>query len=427
MPGLCVAIPHEGAERLFKQWDERTAGGWRSRVRVEYLTADKEANDGIVGDLAKGHGNRVLASHHLTSVACSRLYRNVQRLQAHRLSEEVLRSFEADGLDWRSRAARECAKTPFKCISAEEWVRQFELVDPANGRRAGAALLAQFRILAAPELAECFSNLPDVDLHATFYGADPHSGDLALVHVLSARVNNAKLGECTKLPKLKPAAKVRLYCDGSWSGGETHRRISCLFTSCVKKASSLTVSNSLDVHVAVITDAAKATIDAKLADLASSGRITKGKVKVTFPPGNPLTVAGVYTGQKGLAFQDVRLLEYVGEDPYLLKRLCKRIGEQLAKDKALGTNDIASCIGFSHSLPGAMLPLFALGGKKVTGADGRTFVWKSLLHSEHFSSGAPDQAGYHCEECPLADRGQAGAGAGAGAAPSQSPASTDAT
>lgn len=412
MPVLCVAIPHEGAERIFKQWDERTAGGWRRHTRVSYLTSDKCSNDGLVSGLAKNAGTMVLASQHLTSVACTRLYRNVQRLKTHQLTEEALKYFENSGLDWRRRAALECAKTPFKCISPDEWVQQFDLVDPTIGRKAAAALLAQFQILGPAELAERFSNLPEVDLHATFYGADPHSGDLALVNILSARVNNVLLGECTKLPKLKPSARVRLYCDGSWSGGETQRRISCLFTSCSKKAGALAATNTLDVHVAVITDAAKATIDAKLTELAASRRVTKGHVRVTFPPGNPLPVTGVHTGQKGLAFQDSTLLKYVDEDLGSLRRLCKKIGEQLVGEgRALGTNGIASCIGFSHSLPGAMLPLFTLGGRKVTGSDGKAFTWRSLVHSEHFSGGVPDQADYHCESCPLADRSQVAVGA----------------
>lgn len=403
MQRLRVAMPEEGSAKAFQQWDERSAGAWRHHVEVHYLTDDKITNDGIVASLAKSPGTLVLASQHLTSVAVTYNRRNIQRLKKHALMRAVEDWIDENDLDWRLRTKRHCEKTPFKCISADEWVTQFDRVDPKLGRRAGAALLAQFRVIGPAEFAEYFSDLPPANLSTYFIGADPHSGDFALVQVLAANIDNAHLRESRSLPALKNDALVRLYCDGSWSGGETQRRIRCMFTKCEKKDNALISTQRLNVHVGFITDIAEGVIARELQQLVDMGTVQKGFVRVTCPESNRLILNGVQTGQKGLAFHDPVLLEYVDTDPRALQRLCKEIGEQMSH-KPLGTNEIASCIAFSHSLPAAMLPLFTVDGVQVTGSNGEKFAWKALLKSKHVSTGQDDDPDHHCEQCPLADR-----------------------
>jgi len=404
MQRLCIAIPLKGSENAFRQLDERSAGAWRQHVDIEYLTHDKLTNDGTVASLAKSSSTLVLASHHLTSVAVTHNRCNIKRLKKHELIRTVEDWIDENDLDWRLRTKRHCKKTPFKCISADEWVSQFDKVDPELGRRAGAALLAQFRVIGSSEFAEYFSALPPVDLNTYFIGADPHSGDFALVPVLAANIDNADLQESRRLPKLKNNAKVRLYCDGSWSGGETQRRIRCMFTKCEKKDNALVSTHRLNVHVGFLTDIAERVISRELQQLAAMGTIKMGFVDVTAPVSNRLILKGVQTEQKGLAFHNPALLKYVDSDLKALQRLCKKIGEQLSSHKPLGTNDIASCIAFSHSLPAAMLPLFTVDGVLVTGFNGEKFAWKALLKSKHVSTGQDDDPDYHCEKCPLSDR-----------------------
>jgi hypothetical protein len=396
-------MPEKGSAKNFQQWDERSAGAWRDHIEVHFLTDDKITNDGIVAGLAKSQGTVVLASQHLTSAAVARQWTNVQRLQTYKLLGSVERWMDENDLDWRLRTTKHCKKTPFKCISAEEWVAQFAEVDPKLGRRAGAALLAQFRVIGPDEFAEYFSDLPEVDLSTFFLGADPHSGDFGLITPLAANIDNALLRESRRLPSLKNSSKVRLYCDGSWSGGETQRRIRCMYTQCTKKANALNPSQFLDVRIGFITDAAETIIERALQQLVDTSVIQKGFVRVTCPENNRLRLVGFRSGQRGLAFHNPLLLRYVDEDPKALQRLCKKIGEELSH-KPLGTNEIASCIAFSHSLPAAMLPLFTFDGIQVTGANGQKFIWKSLLKSKHVSTGQDDDPDHHCERCPLADR-----------------------
>ena len=401
---LFVAMPEKGSEKVLNKWDELSAGAWRNHVEVHYLTSDKTANDGLVSSLARYAGSLVYASHHLTSIAVAKQQWNIQRLMKYKLEEAVEQWLDERDLIWRTRAKRQCAKTPFKSISADEWVSQFARVNPSLGRRAGAALLAQFRVVDAADFATYFSGLPEVDQSAYFLGADPHSGDLSLVNVLSANIDNRVLHDSRNLPAMKRDARVRLFCDGSWSGGETQRRIHCMFKACDKKSNSLLASQRLDVRLGFITDIAEKRIVRELQILASGGVVQQGLVVVTCPDGNRFNLAGSNSGQKGLAFHDLALLRYVDADPKALQRLCKEIGEQVQPGKPLGTNGIASCIAFWYSLPAAMLPLFIVDGAEVKSADGDTFKWKPLLRSLHTATGRDDDPTHHCTTCPLADR-----------------------
>jgi hypothetical protein len=411
MPRLHVAMPQVGSAEAFRKWDEISAGAWTDYVTISFLSSgktDRIANDGIVGDLARPSNATVYASQHLTSLSIAQARKNIQRYTKYKLLEAVEKWLDENNLDWRSRTKRYCESTPFTCITANEWVDQFAKVDPILGRRAGAALLAQFQVIGNAELGRYFSNLPDVDQSTYFFGADPQSGDFGLVNIIAAKMTNGSLVESSKLPKLKKDARVRIYCDGSWSGGETERRIRCLFTKCDKKSNALIKSQRLFVHVGFITDIAEKRIMRGLEPLIQRGVIQQGFVRITWPEGNHKLLSGVNSGQKGLAFHDMTLLKYVDDNPMALQELCRKIGDQLSPEKPLGTNEIASCIAFSHSLPAAMLPTFIVSGREVTGANGVKFTWKPLMESMHVLTGQDDDPDYHCTQCPLADRSPKG-------------------
>ncbi|SDR72029.1 hypothetical protein SAMN04490210_0180 [Pseudomonas sp. bs2935] len=397
-------MPEKGLAQVLKKWDELTAGAWRDHVDLHNLSDDKAANDGLVSSLASETGDLVYVSQHLTSVAIATQRWNIKRLKKYKLEEAVEQWLDGKDLNWRTRTKRHCSKTPFNVLSAEAWVSQFARVNPDYGRRAGAALLAQFQVSGPAEFASYFSDLPEVDQSTYFLGADPHSGDTALIGVLSANIDNDLLHDSRCLPSMRKDAKVRLFCDGSWSGGETKRRIHCMFKACDKKQKSLANTQRLEVRVGFITDIAERLITQELQTLIDGGMVRQGLVRITYPEGHRLTLTGSSSGLKGLAFHDMTLLRYVDEDPTALRRLCKQIGEQVLPKKPLGTNDIASCIAFSHSLPAAMLPLFTIDGVEVVGADGEKFNWKALLRSAHVATGRADDPSHHCQDCPLADR-----------------------
>lgn len=402
---LIVAMPEDGLRSAKSKWDELSAGAWTDHVEIVTLGSDKATNDNLVMSLASSLDVMVYVSQHLTSASLTRF--NIKRLKKHELIRQIEEWLDARGLNWRTRSLRECGKTPYKSISGDEWVSQFAKVDPVLGRRAGAALLAQFRIADAADFANYFDDLPSVDQNAFFLGADPHSGDLSLVNVLSANIDNSALHDSRRLPVMNKQHKVRLFCDGSWSGGETLRRVRCLFKACDKKSNALHSSQRLDVRLGFITDVAEKRIERELDKLAQEGLVSQGHVRVTCPDGNRFSLLGAKSGQKGLAFQNLALLRYVDADEKALRKLCKRIGEQILPDKPLGTNDIASCIGFWYSLPAAMLPLFIIDGGDVVGADGVIFKWRALLRSKHTTTGLLDDPFHHCVSCPLADRSAA--------------------
>lgn len=119
--------------------------------------------------------------------------------------------------------------------------------------------------------------------------------------------------------------------------------------------------------------------------------------------------AGVATG---LAFRDPQILNYVSSAE--MQELCLRIGRRIAKRRPLGTHEIASTIGFWHSLPKAMLPVLIMGGGPIQDVNGERFSWHPLVVSQHVLNPQPDIPGYHCKECPLAPRGSVEVVANAG-------------
>ena len=402
---LIVAMPEDGLRGARSKWDELSAGAWSDHIEICTLGSDKAANDNLVISLAGSPNALIYVSQHLTSASVAQF--NIKRFRKHELIKQIEDWLDGKNLNWRTRSRRECAKTPYQSIPPDEWVSQFAKVDPILGRRAGAALLAQFRIANAADLASYFDDLPAVDQNAFFLGADPHSGDMSMVNVLSANIDNNVLHDSRRLPVMKKQHQVRLFGDGSWSGGETLRRVHCLYKACDKKSNALHSSQRLDVRLGFMTDAAEKRIARDLEKLVHKKVVAEGAVRVTCPDGNRFSLLGAKSGQKGLAFQNLALLRYVDTDEKALRKLCKGIGDQIQPDKPLGTNEIASCIGFWYSLPAAMLPLFIIDGGDVMGADGVVFKWRALLRSKHTTTGIMDDPSHHCASCPLADRSAA--------------------
>lgn len=406
---LLVAVSSTERARLECIVAEMTAGAWAKHIVFVDLIDDDEqniANNGTVGHLAQNQGERVLAAAHLTSKSIGRTYSNVKRLKKWGLREEVAQWMEKNHLTWRGRVEAYRKAGPFRSISPDEWCQQFHRVNPNLGLRVGAAVLAQFKMLGPAEFADWFDGLPKVDASYFFVGSDPHSGDHGIINSLSARISGGSLHDAKNLQKLTRQQQVRLFSDAGWSGGESKRRLECLYTACSSKANALCATSYVNLRFGYLTDSAETVLKKHLSDLVER-RLVCDSNRVTFscPTDNFLKVKGSTNLQKGLAFQDQSYLDYVDKnDPFAMRDLCSLIGKQIAPDQPLGTSEIASTIAFQHSLPKAMLPVLIIGEGVVTASDGSTFVWKPLLHSKHLTAPAPDVAGYHCAECPLEDR-----------------------
>lgn len=403
MARLIVAVGHSLADQVEEALCERTAGTWRKQVRVERLhPTEKVRNNGDVENLARNNTTaQVLVAANLTSSALESQFPNVRRLPKDRLVDFLYTWLASSGLSWRENA-EECKRHgSYTWGSVEDWCRQFERVDPVHGRRVAAAILVQLKIVTSAEMAQWFDGLTEVDHNLYYIGSDPHSGDHSLVNVLSARIDGPRLSDVLDGPALQKDAKVRLFSDAAWSGGETGRRLECLYRECDKKRYALGKENELYLRLAYLTDSAETTIDDKIEQLNRTGICSYRRIKVTCPEGNKLAVNP--TGKsKGLAFQRTEILEYVSPtDSTKMKSLCRQIGRQINSKRPLGTDDIASTIAFEYSLPRAMLPVLIFGGAKITAHDGSVFNWKPLLLSKHVENPAKSNDKVHCEQCPL--------------------------
>lgn len=405
---LMVAVSPTRRVRLEDICAERTAGAWIKHVQFHDLLDDgarKGANDGTVAHLAQGKDVQVLAASNLTSKSIERKFSNVKLLNRWKIEFEVEQWLETNQLTWRSRVKTYCQTGPYLSLTPDAWCQQFHRVDPKLGVRVGAAILAQFKMLGASEFAGWFDCLPKVDAYTYFVGADPHSGDHGLITSLAARISGLALLDAKRLPKLAKQARVRLFSDAGWSGGESKRRLECLYTPCSHKSHALCNTNYVHLRFGFLTDAAQLVLTSHLSKLVERGLVCHpDRVTVSYPIDNFLKIKGEHGIQKGLAFQDQLYLDYVDKNnPNAIRELCKLIGQQIAPGQPLGTNEIASTIAFQHSLPKAMLPVL-IGGGLVTAHDGSTFEWKPLLRSKHITEPASDVDGYHCSTCPLDDR-----------------------
>lgn len=403
MIALFVAVSAKVKPRFEEEFDERTAGTWRKSVQIVALNdlkEHKESNNGDVDHLARTTDATIVAANDLTS-KCLEDRSNVKRLSRPKLIQYVNDWFLTKGISWRANVDEARRHSAYRWVGVSEWREQFNRVDPVRGLRVAAAILVQLKIARVSEIAEWFDGLSPVEHNAFFVGSDPHSGDFGIINTLAARIPGQKLTEVRQLPELAATDHVRLFSDGGWSGGESVRRLECMYQSCCKKARSLGPDNSVSMRFAYLTDVAESALKKKVDDLIQRG-LTK-RVHISCPPENRLLVEGEHGVEKGLAFQDSNVCAYVDLlNPGAMRELCRTIGEQLAERRPLGTHEIASTIAFEHSLPKAMLPVLITGGQEVRAHDGQTFIWKPLLSSQHVSNPAEDQKGYYCETCPLA-------------------------
>lgn len=408
MSKLLVAVSSARKKSIEEICDERTAGLWVGCIVIHVLNDEKgkkDSNDQFVGKLAD-NGEVVFVDDKLTSAKNTKLYGNIQRYNRWEMEKKIKEWLIKQNLDWYSEVESYRKSSPYSSINPSEWREQFLLVDPVYGSRAGAAILAQFRLVTASEFSEWFSSVPDIDFHTYFVGADRHSGDYRLINILANRHDGSHLFEVKELPAtIKCKEKICLYSDAGWSGGESKRRLKCLYTKCTNKPNSLRKTNYTTLRFAFLTDYAEKKLREHIKELVQSKIIcNEDRVKISYPPENLLKIKGEHEIQKGLAFQNKVLLDYVDStDSGKLRQLCSVIGKQIAPAQPLGTNEIGSTIAFAHSLPKAMLPVLIMGGE-VKAHDGRLFHWKPLLKSKHITNPAPEKSGYHCEGCPLADR-----------------------
>ncbi|MDM5180809.1 hypothetical protein PO883_26865 [Massilia sp. DJPM01] len=401
MVQLIVAVGPDHAQELAADLEERTAGRWHDQLLIVSLGDDKVSNNADIEDLTVRYSVVpiiVMASMTSASLEASPM---IRRLTKDHVSQQVNQWLRKSGLSWRENAEACSRRGTFAWTDWGEWRKQFELVDPDKGARVAAAILAQLQIATSQEVASWFDRLEAVDHSVYYIGADPHSGDHALVNVLASRIDGVNVSDVQSMPVLAPNSKVRYYGDASWSGGEIERRISCLFTPCAHKRHALSPEAMLFIRMAFITDVGEAKLHEAIAQLHDEGKCRRTRVKISVPDGHRLEVdpSGV---MKGLAFQNLHILNYVapGDDGYM-RALCKRIGGRIARGRELGTDDIASTIAFEFSLPRAMLPVLIYGGRPVKAADGSEFIWKPLMTSKHVTKPAPNAEEAHCVACPL--------------------------
>lgn len=401
MVQLIVAAGPKHAVELATDLEERTAGRWHKHLSIVGLSDDKVSNNADIEAIAAKHPTvPVIAMASMTSTSLE-VNPMVRRLNRDQINQQVQQWLKHSRLSWRENAEANSHKGTFTWIEWGKWRKQFELVDPVKGPRVAAAILAQLRIVTTQEVANWFDVLEPVDHSVYYIGADPHSGDHALVGILASRIEGARVSDVQAMPALPPNSKVRYYGDASWSGGEAERRISCLFTPCDHKKHALSADTTLLIRMAFITDVGEETLREAIAELHDAKKCHRSKVRISVPNGHRLEVDP--TGRmKGLAFQDKDILNYVDPvDPDFMRAFCKRIGKTIAKGRELGTDDIASTIAFEFSLPRAMLPVLIYGGRPVRAADGSDFVWKPLIESKHVTKPAPSEQKTHCATCPL--------------------------
>lgn len=404
MVELIVAVSASARPTFESQFDERTAGLWRDTVELRDLyeaREDKEANNGDLQHLASRTNATIIAARDLTAKWLE-VDLGVKRLTSAEMKSYINDWFAQRSLSWRDNVDKCRLSGGYRWLDVKQWRDQFKRVDSVRGLRVASGILAQLKIVRVGELAEWFDNLPEVDHNAFFVGSDPHSGDFGIINTLSTRIPGPKLHEASALPMLEKNARLRLFSDGGWTGGESVRRLECLFTPCEKKANAAGLDNTVMMRFAYITDLAERRLNKKLEEMAAASG-SHPKVHISSPPANRLLVNGEHGTETGLAFQSASIRKFV--DPVnsaAMRELCKKIGDQLWAKYPLGTSNIASTIAFEHSLPKAMLPVLIMTGE-VLAEDGTKFTWLPLLSSRHVSNPATDKAGYHCSTCPLVD------------------------
>lgn len=401
MTKLVLAVASVQRRKAEELLTEATAGSWPRWVEVLELSASKAENDQEVRYAASAQQTLVLAASHLTSEWVSAP--NVERLQKDELLRRAMRWLDDRGLTWVS-ALNALRDLPgFQVVDESGWRSQFKRVHPQLGPRVARALLVQLRVVRAHALTDMLLAGGDFDYNVWFEGSDPHSGDRAMVAGLASRLDGNKLGESMVMPALPEGARVRMFADGAWSGGETEKRIKCLVTQCEHKRSFIGPTHTLTVSLGFMTNKARSRFQRRGEKLQRQGRLRSLDILCAGENILDLDAGGGY----GLAFANDDINRYVDPmNPRAFYDFCKSLGEAISRNRPLGTDDIASTIAFEHSLPKAMLPLFIFsgGGAQVSAADGGTFPWKAMLVSKHVQNPARNDASHHCAGCPLAER-----------------------
>lgn len=395
MSRLVLAVAPASCNRIEALLHEHTAGRWRRWVAIRPLQPDRAENDADLHDLAENSDTPIFASANLTSAWLQKSHDHVLRFKLDDLLAELVSWLDSNSLTWQSTVQSFKGLSGFQLGDVATWRGQFTKVDPVLGPRAAKALLAQLRIVRMSELVDYLTKGADFAYNVYFTGNDPHSGDFAMVGPLASRIDGNTLWEAMALPKDIPdGAAIRLFSDGSWSGGETDKRVKCLVTACANKAGHVRPSQTLHISAGFATNNAMSRLETRAKKV--------GKAGVTLEIACP-NVLNVKAGPSpGLAFAEPDVNAFVDpSNPNAYFELCKRLGEMVYPNRPLGTDGIASTIGFEHSLPKAMLPFFIFGGGEVTAADGSKFGWVPLLNSKHVQRPAKNQAEHHCADCAL--------------------------
>ena len=401
---LYVAISELIIFKFEQTLDERTAGAWRDLVSLIGLypdKQDKEANDGWVEHYASQcEVEFVYAAHDLTSTRLSHLPK-VLRLTRGELVEKTNQWLRSHRLGWRTNVEVARGVGTYRWCDIKSWVDQFTRMDPIRGRRVAAGLLLQLRIVKLNDLAKCFDLSDSADHNSYFVGSDPHSGDFGLVNILAALLPGSKLTDAQQMPPMNPTASIRVFSDAGWSGGESIRRLQCIYRRCHNKTFYIGAGNRLTLRFAFITDIAEQRLADEVRQLRSSGA-TNVDVQISYPVQNRLIVKGEHGEDGGLAFQNQYVKRHVDpSDEGAMRETCSAIGSKLSVWRPLGTRDVASTIGFEHSLPRAMLPVFIVEDKEVRDHPGKQFVWQALIRSKHLTAPAADKKEHYREDCPL--------------------------
>ena len=411
MTQLIVAATAGQIPELERQLSDATAGRWRQHVQILLLSDNKSANNIALQDVPATHPHaECFADKNVTSQFLEDS--GIFRMARPELINKTIDWLDRHHISWRGNVEVCRQHGSYKWMDVEKWRQQFARVDPDVGPRVASAILAQLQIIGMQQLGEFLTGeLEEASFSTYFKGADPHIGDFGVVSMLQQLINNRKLAEAFQLPILEPASRIRMFNDGGWSGGESMRRITCMYMKCDRKTCHIDPSHSLEMRFAFITDIAKQELASSISQIEVDFKVSKGAITISHPPENLLNVKDSAGVASGLAFRDPHISNYVS--PAEMQELCNRIGKKIAKRRPLGTHNIASTIGFWHSLPKAMLPVLILGGGPVLDFNGNRFSWHPLIVSQHVLNPQPDIPGYHCNECPLAPRDQAAVAANA--------------
>lgn len=403
MKQLIVASTPDRLAKLEEDLPHSTADRWKQHVQLIRLSdTNRAANNAALRDVSATHPDaQCFADKNVTSRALEDF--GITRMTKAELSNRTNAWLDENRISWRGNVD-ECKKHgSYRWMDINEWCHQFKRVDPDLGPSVAVAILAQLRIVGMQELSDLLTDgLEEVSHSAYFMGADPHSGDHGVAMMLSQSINNKKLSEAFKLPKLTPDSIIRLFNDGGWSGGESSQRLKCLYKSCDRKACHVEPSQSLKMHFAFITDIAERALQFSIDHIETEFKVGKGSITISCPTENRLRLLDNLGKTTGLAFRDPDISQYV--DPGAMKALCKRIGKKVAGRRPLGTQNIASTIGFWHSLPKAMLPVLIMGGGPIRDGKGGEFSWRPLISSQHVLGPEQDDPDYHCKVCPLAPK-----------------------